>query len=603
LVLFVAMGAGPQFCFPGSVSSGADRETGSDATTAAAVELATDPAAFEKAASTTVAETPTRPASADASATTAEPATTVDGKTAPEQAVRTARASDNATTAASSKPMSRAASPPLVRLVGDLRPTSEDHTPESLRRYLIELTQLYGNYRDVPLDVKAAYFEWQINRYHFNQDDFVSTRVLLPTQPGETARTTPGADTSTWNGALLSALSYEYAVTRDKATLGRVARLLRGMHRLLEVTGMPGLIARCLAREGEALEPERMHPFTAGDGTRYHVWGDPAKGTYIQVLCGYARMMMHVYPDLPRDVRSMARADLSAMLMHVIDHDFRLTNRDGSETPYGNMTPLVGSVGVPFNAQAAYLVVALGYGYPPEDAAARERVFEAFRRLRGKHHVFYEDPWLYPVVPQRVGASPVVKGMNDRNHVINAAFVSLELERDHARQANEAFNQKFVYRMGRTMYWGMQRIEGHHNSLCNFMWAGILNEPGMFDVMIPRRSGATRQQVDRVMVNGIEQLRRFRLDRFDYPGRRVEVRQPQWVDRYRPENYYWKNDPFQIWEFSGPPKDSIYAAIDYLYAYWLLRYYHLERHPAAVGAHAAVLGPTPGIYAVRDLAE
>ena len=41
-------------------------------------------------------------------------------------------------------------------------------------------------------------------------------------------------------------------------------------------------------------------------------------------------------------------------------------------------------------------------------------------RLRNKHHVYYEDPRMMPLAPQQVAGGPLVKGMNDRNHVMNA---------------------------------------------------------------------------------------------------------------------------------------------------------------------------------------
>jgi hypothetical protein len=79
-----------------------------------------------------------------------------------------------------------------------------------------------------------------------------------------------------------------------------------------------------------------------------------------------------------------------------------------------------------------------------------------------------------------------------------------------------------------------------------------------------------------VVATGVEQLRRAPLDRFEHPGRLVETREPQWVDAQLPhEPYYWKTGPYYRWEITGPPTNSVNCAIDYLHAYWLLRYFLL----------------------------
>ena len=47
-------------------------------------------------------------------------------------------------------------------------------------------------------------------------------------------------------------------------------------------------------------------------------------------------MMMYVHDDLPKDVRRMARDDMHAMVLHLVNHDYRLTERGGHKTRYGD---------------------------------------------------------------------------------------------------------------------------------------------------------------------------------------------------------------------------------------------------------------------------
>ena len=289
------------------------------------------------------------------------------------------------------------------------------------------------------------------------------------------------------------------------------------------------------------------------------------------------------------------------MALHLIDHDYHLTMANGQRTPHGNLTPVVASVGVPFNAQVAYQIVALGRCFPPSDPEQQARIDKAYRYLRDKHHVYWEDPWKNLLIrPQRVGASLFIKGMNDRNHVTNAAFVGMALERYQApRESRGPFDPRFMYRLGRTMYWSMNYMERHHNALCNFMWAAMLTDPAVFDALIKRKKNTQRGKMERMLVNGIEQLRRFKLDRFQYPGREVKTRAARWADRSRSNDYQWKEPHNVVWQVTGPATNQVTCGTDYLYAYWLFRHYRLDQHPLAVRRHGAVLKRTPDLCGAR----
>lgn len=471
---------------------------------------------------------------------------------------------------------------------GATPPPEGDNTPGPLRQYVAELLASYGgDPRRVPLAVKAALFDWMLWRYHFTPWRHVHNRVFLPREAGKESTWPPGADTSTWNGALLAAMSYKFAVTRDAGTLARIEQHLEGLRFFQEVTGKFGFAARSVCpADGRVLD--HMLPYTDADGRAWRYWGGPAKGTYNQLVAGYAAALLLAQGDLSENARARAREDLTALVLHVVDHDYHLTDATGQRTPYGDITPLVGSAGVPFNAQVAYLIVAAGQVFPPTDAAARDRIVAQFRRLRGEHHAYYDKPLTNFVSPQRVAASPLVKGMNDRMHVISAAHMGLALERFDAPRRGESINEKFTYRLGRTLFHGANQMTVFRNSLCNFMCAGILNDPRTFELVVPGGRGAMRLTLDGLIVTGIEQLRRFPLDRFFYPGGEINTPEVQWVDRFRPEDYYWKCDPTLIWQANGPADNEVYCAIDFLYAYWLLRFYGLDQHPAAA-PHGEVL--------------
>ncbi len=458
-----------------------------------------------------------------------------------------------------------------------LRPKGTDFSRPSLERFYAAFEEAYGpTYREVPLEAKAELYEWALERYHWTPWDQVLPRVILSDNPSDGIGWHQGADISTWNGALLAALSYKYAVRREPETLEKIARLLRGLHLFLKVTDEMGLPARCVmkTRQGDV----NRH-FVDEHGEEFWFRSDAAKGTLNQLVGGFAVMMLLAYPDLPPDVQAQARFDLQEMAFHLIRHDYKLTERDGEHTKYGNLTPRVGSTGVPFNAQVAYMVIAAATIFEGPDEGKQRKILQHMQDLRGRHHVYYESPLRHIVLPQRIGSSVFVKGMNDRNHVCNAAYIGLFLERYDAIKNNRPLDSRFCYELGRTMFWTLRHLENHRNALINFQWVGILSDPELFPrILKENEQQEIFRQLARLHADGMEQLHRFPINRFGTEGQEVETSTPLWVDaRKRHDAYLWKSDAFQAWQSNGQTTPTHIASIDFLHAYWLMRYWQLDR--------------------------
>lgn len=467
-------------------------------------------------------------------------------------------------------------------------PPLDDQTVASLRAYQDALLDARGgDHRFVALEEKARHFEWLLWRYHVTPARQISPRVRLPEAPGQGVAYACGADDATWNGALLAALSYRYGVTRDPETLERIGDHLEGLHLFLEATGQPGLPARCVI-ENETPFAKAIHPYQAPDGTRYFYRAEPAKGTYNQLVLGYATLMMLAYPELPEPAKRRAREDLAALVLHVIRHGYRITNLDGTKSRYGGLRPMRFGYRVPFNAQVAYMIVAAGHHFPPHHAEQRALIAREFRALR-RRHVYYAAPWLPPFFhPQGLGRSRFLDA-NDRNHLANAAFIGLALELHAADREGRAPDAEFLGRLGATLRSSTDALARQKNSLANFMWAAILRDPDALDAIAPKRRDRLLAQRGKLLDVGVQQLRRFPLDRLRWAGRETKARAAQWMDEYRPDSYYWKAEPRLAWEVTGSPTDLLTAAIDYLHAYWLFRHYGLDGEASVLERHGAVL--------------
>ena len=475
-------------------------------------------------------------------------------------------------------------------------PSAGDDSHQALRAFQQRLLARYGRYRDVPLDEKAEYFEWEMFRYHLTSFGQITGRAVMSDRPGVRPTSVPSRDTSTWNGSVMAALSFKYAVTKEPETLRRLAELVRGMHLFFEVMERPGIMAR-------AVHPERwpndehgpMKEYRAADGRTWWYVDDPAKGGFNQIAGGYAALMMFAYADLPPDVQRLAHRDMTHMVLHLVGYRWKATDKENRPTTYGDLTPIVATVGVPFNAQIAYEIVALGHAFPPDDPTHAEIIHDEFHRLRTEHHCYYEDPRRHLICPQRVGGSPLIKGMNDRNHVTNAAFVGLMLELDEARRTKRPVDREFMYQLGRTMVHSMELLYDQRNALCTFMWAGLTREASLLQVFAPDDWRSHQLRTAAALVDGVEQLRRFRLDRWWIGGRYEEKPDLQWCDAFRPDDSQWKVSPYMTFVATGPYFNEHYCAMDFLYAYWVARYFRLQDHVTLRQAHAAVLRPTPGL--------
>nr|NIL98509.1 hypothetical protein [Planctomycetales bacterium]NIM09733.1 hypothetical protein [Planctomycetales bacterium]NIN09208.1 hypothetical protein [Planctomycetales bacterium]NIN78305.1 hypothetical protein [Planctomycetales bacterium]NIO35484.1 hypothetical protein [Planctomycetales bacterium] len=278
--------------------------------------------------------------------------------------------------------------PPNHVLAG--RPQADDFTIESLRRYTAWLEARYGDdYRNVPLAVKADFFEWLLWRYHLTAYGQIANRVALPGQQGPRPAPQIGSDTSTWNGALLAGLCYQYAVTRNEQTLQRIRTLLDGLRFYTTVTGRLGCYARCVVPQDTPLRDHEakkfgLYRYRSPAGETFFLLASPAKGTYNQLAFGYAALLRFAYDDLPPADQSRVRSDVTQLVTQLLRDDYHITDVNGHRTPHGDLTPIVASVGVPFNGQVAYHLVALGRYFPRDDPVADQLIQRQFHRLREK---------------------------------------------------------------------------------------------------------------------------------------------------------------------------------------------------------------------------
>ncbi|MFH5802414.1 hypothetical protein [Alienimonas sp. DA493] len=464
-----------------------------------------------------------------------------------------------------------------------------DDSAEAQAAFEAAITARYGGTRQVPLAVKAEVYELVIRRHLLERFEptpagapvgIVHQTALLPSKPGQSGAFLAGPDTLTWNGALLAAMSYRWAATRDPEALEWVRTLLGGLELGMKVTGQPGLPARCYTRSAKS-SGELSLRYEPPNGKTIFARSDAAKGTVNHIAAGLIVCQLLCGDALgPEDRGRAARMSLE-MADHLVRHDYHLTERTGKRTEYGDLTPRIGPQSIPFNAQVAYLIVAGGAGLgvhaPNADPGAVNRVMDAFEELRSKHHVYYEGP-AQLVRPQRVGASPLLKGMNDRQHSLTAGYASLLLEWELARRANATADGRFLYEMGRTPLFAMRGVRGERNAMMAFLWGGLLMDGRRAAAILPdpQERNAEFEAARREIEAGVEHLRRFPVSRRAVVAEKAGTRGDVWIAEQRPfDCYVWKADPNEVFVQTGPPTSKWAAGIDFLHAYWAARYWGL----------------------------
>jgi hypothetical protein len=121
------------------------------------------------------------------------------------------------------------------------------------------------------------------------------------------------------------------------------------------------------------------------------------------------------------------------------------------------------------------------------------------------------------------------------------------------------------------------------------MWGALMQDPDAASAILPHNAAAWQRQTEYAVVDGVEQLRRFKLDRFCGHGHELRVNGTVYNDSWAPDDYYWKVNPDRAFQPEGE-RNNVYAcAIDYLHAYWLMRYFRLDALPAVRRAHSSVL--------------
>ncbi len=194
------------------------------------------------------------------------------------------------------------------------------------------------SYEPYTLQKKADYYEHYMNEWGMKRAGFVST---LKWQDGEWIRLisdNDGGHLATY----LAAMSYKYAVTKDKKDREEAINAFRSMLWLERVTPLDGFIARAVWTEADKDEPEKT-----GSGGWPAKWYKSKDGNWMwkgdtssdEVIAHF--YAMSIFYDLVAEgkEKDAARDHIAKIASYIMDNNWRYIDVDGETTRWGRWYP------------------------------------------------------------------------------------------------------------------------------------------------------------------------------------------------------------------------------------------------------------------------
>ena len=184
------------------------------------------------------------------------------------------------------------------------------------------------------LKEKADVYQDYIEKYNVRDIGFVSHRKLENREDLGSGYVYITDNDGLRTGVYLMAQSYRYAVTGDAEALELARRSAKAMLKLLSVTGIPGLTARCVRKKGDIAYCGSMPKwFDAGE---YDWLGDVSSDEMVGHFSS-----LTVFYELCANEEEKAEIGkyLCAVVDHILENNYKLRDADGKYTRWGNWNP------------------------------------------------------------------------------------------------------------------------------------------------------------------------------------------------------------------------------------------------------------------------
>lgn len=394
---------------------------------------------------------------------------------------------------------------------------------------------------------KAEAFRGDLHARHLSREGLVIYNVYLPTIERELASGAypAHADGPTFNGlfagaACARAESAASGAERERA-LAEASQALAGVELLMDVTGVPGLLARSARRAPP--HPRSGGEWHAAEG-RFAGWywrGDVSQDQYANGLVVAAGLCRRVFPERAQRLAVDAAS-------HLLAHDFRLVDPDGRPTRFGDLSWRSGFGWNSIAQLTSYAIVSLAAELDPGDP----RFAEWRDRLRDEYRV---------VARARFTNARILGVTNHSNDLM-----AFDLYRVLVPLARETGDPAYAdLRAGLWRSW--LRVQPDRNAYFALVLCSLDPEGCGADTLAEARQSLADFPAEKRKVAPSPEL--ARLPRRWLPGRKWTKLASDLVPmRLRPaSSFEWKSSPFRVTDDAHPQIE--YSGVDYLVAYWL----------------------------------
>ncbi len=191
---------------------------------------------------------------------------------------------------------------------------------------------------ETTLAEKAKHITDTTEQYNVREPGFIAVRNLTDPQDFSSGEIEISDNDGLWTGCYMASQCYRYAVTGEEEALNLARRSMKCMLKLMKITGISGFTARAIRRPGDDgygnADPEWA--YTEDENGAVEWKGETSSDEMVGHFFSSS-----VYFDLCADETEKQEISqaICAIADHIIEHDFRLHDKDGKPTTWANWNP------------------------------------------------------------------------------------------------------------------------------------------------------------------------------------------------------------------------------------------------------------------------
>lgn len=397
------------------------------------------------------------------------------------------------------------------------------------------------------LEEKADFYQDYNEKYNVRDIGFIAQRAYTDYKDLSVGYVHITDNDGLRLGAYIMAMAYKYGVTGDEEALRLARRSFQAMMKLFDVTGLPGLMARCIRRKGDTAyygNPDKKW-YDAGE---YEWFGDVSSDEVVGHFTG-----LSVYYDICADETEKATIckTLCAVVDHILENDYKLKDANGSYTRWGNWNPDDLNRNPDWaGEQGTNALEMLSFLKTVYHMSGNEKYNEEYIRLIKEEH--------YALNVMHCKEKDAHTCHIDDNLCFLAAIPLLSYETDP--------DLRYAYLTGMREHWEYERVE--RNPFLNIIYAAMTDENADVDLAV-----TSLKEMPLVYMK-IKVLNSLRNDMvWDYSpeefGEPPQLAEPLPYDE-KPVVRYTRN---HFLADSTPSKLTLIEGASYLLPYWMGRYY------------------------------